>query len=147
MVKEKAKVTGLDGNWALVQMQRQSACSHCELSNGCGTGAIGRLLGHRRKPVKIKNEDQLKPGDSVVLGLPEGAFLKASLLIYGLPLLGLMVGGMLALWITGESELFAFVFAAAGFVTGLQISALLARRQYSNQFSPRILQVRGEPKS
>ncbi len=145
MVKEQAKVTGLDGNWALVQMQRQSACSHCEVSNGCGTGAIGRLLGHRRKPVKIKNEYQLKPGDNVVLGLPEGAFLKASLLIYGLPLLGLIGGGMLALWITHESELFAIFFAAAGFVTGLQISAQLARKHYSSQFSPKILQVRGEP--
>ncbi len=147
MVKELGRVTGLVGNWALVEMQRQSTCSHCELSNGCGTGAVGRLLGHRRKPVMIKNEHHLRPGDSIILGLPEGAFLKASLLIYGLPLLGLIVGGMLALWITGESELFAFVFAAAGFVTGLQISALLARRQYSNQFSPRVLQVRGEPKS
>jgi len=147
MVKEQATVTGVDGNWALVQMQRQSACSHCELSSGCGTGVIGRLLGHRRKPVTIKNEYQLKPGDSVMLGLPEGAFLKASLLIYGLPLLGLMVGGMLASWITGESELFTFVFASAGFVTGLKISAILARRQYSSRFSPRILKVRGEPES
>jgi len=145
MIKEQAKVTGLDGHWALVQMQRQSACSHCELSNGCGTGAIGRLLGHRRKPVKIKNEHQLKPGDSVVLGLPEGAFLKASLLIYGLPLLGLIAGGMLALGITGESELYAFFLAAAGFVAGLHTSARLARKHYSNQFSPKILQVRGEP--
>jgi len=147
MVKEQAKVTGLDGNWALVQMQRQSACSHCELSNGCGTGAIGRLLGHRRKPVKIKNEHRLKPGDNVVLGLPEEALLKASLLIYGLPLLGLIGGGLLALWIIGESELFAFIFAAAGFATGLQMSARLARKNFSNQFSPKILQVRGEPTS
>jgi len=145
MVKEQATVTGLDGNWALVQMQRQSACSHCDLSNGCGTGAIGRLLGHRRKPVMIKNEHRLRPGDSVMLGLPEGAFLMASLLIYGLPLLGLIVGGMLASWIIGESELFAFVFASAGFVIGLQISAQFARKQYSNHISAKILQVRGEP--
>lgn len=145
MVKEQATVTGLDGNWALIQMQRQSACSHCELSNGCGTGVIGRLLGLRSKPVKIKNEYQLKPGDSVILGLPEEALLKASLLIYGLPLLGLIVGGMLAFWITGKSDLYAFVFASAGFVTGFQISARLARKQYSNQFSPQILQVRSEP--
>jgi len=54
---------------------------------------------------------------------------------------------MLASWITGESELFTFVFASAGFVTGLKISAILARRQYSSRFSPRILKVRGEPES
>ena len=145
MIEEQAIVTGLDGNWAMVKMQRQSACSSCELSSGCGTGAIGRLLGHRSKPVMIKNQYQLKQGDSVVLGLPDDAFLKASLLIYGLPLLGLMVGGMLANLSFGESELLVIIFAAAGLVTGLQVSARLANKRYSNQFSPKILRVRGEP--
>ena len=145
MIKEQATVTGIDGNWAVIQMQRQSVCSHCELNSGCGMGAIGRLLGHRSKPVMIKNEHKLKAGDSVVLGLPDRAFLKASLLIYGLPLLGLMASGLLARWIIGESELFVIVFALVGFVAGLQISAKIARNQYSNQFSPQILEVRGEP--
>jgi sigma-E factor negative regulatory protein RseC len=145
MIEEQAIVTGLDGNWAMVKMQRQSACSSCELSSGCGTGAIGRLLGHRSKPVMIKNEHQLKQGDSVVLGLPEDALLKASLLIYGLPLLGLIAGGILAGLSIGESELAVFVFAATGFVTGLQVSARLASKRYSNQFSPKILRIRDEP--
>ena len=93
----------------------------------------------------IVNEHQLKAGDRVILGLPERAFLKASLLIYGFPLLGLMVGGLLARWVIGESELFVITFALAGFVAGLQISAKIARNQYSNQFSPKVLEVRGEP--
>jgi len=145
MIEEQATVTGIDGHWAMVRMQRQSACNSCELSSGCGTGAIGRLLGHRSKPVMIKNQHQLKQGDTVVLGLPDDALLKASLLIYGLPLLGLMVGGMVASLIIGESELLVVVFAMVGLVTGLQVSARLASRRYSNQFSPKVLRVRGEP--
>jgi sigma-E factor negative regulatory protein RseC len=145
MVKEQATVTSLDGDWALIQMQRQTTCSHCELSNGCGMGAIGRLLGHRSKPVMIRNEHQLKPGDSVLLGLPERAFLKASLLIYGLPLLGLIGGGILAASIIGESDLIVLLFASAGFAAGLKFSAHLASKQNLNQFSPRILRVRNEP--
>jgi sigma-E factor negative regulatory protein RseC len=145
MIEEQARVTGLDGNWAMIQLQRQNACSGCELSNGCGTGAIGRLLGHRSRPVRIKNEYQLEPGDSVLMGLPDGVFLKASLLIYGLPLLGLIAAGMLASWGNSESDLLIFAFAAAGFLTGLLISARLAEKRYSTQFSPKILQVRGEP--
>lgn len=145
MIKEQATVTGIDGNWAVIQMQRASVCSHCELNSGCGMGAIGRLLGHRSKPVMIVNEHQLKAGDRVILGLPERAFLKASLLIYGFPLLGLMVSGLLARWVIGEAEIFVITFALAGFVAGLRISAKIARNQYSNQFSPRVLEVRGEP--
>jgi sigma-E factor negative regulatory protein RseC len=144
MVKEQATVTSLNGDWAQIQMQRQTTCSHCELSNGCGMGAIGRLLGHRSKPVMIRNDHQLKPGDNVLLGLPEKAFLKASLLIYGLPLLGLIGGGILAASIVGESDLVVFLFAAAGFTVGLKFSAHLASKQYLNQFSPRILRVRNE---
>jgi sigma-E factor negative regulatory protein RseC len=145
MIKEQATVTGIEGNWAVIQMQRASVCSHCELNSGCGMGAIGRLLGHRSKPVMIVNEHQLKAGDSVILGLPERAFLKASLLIYGLPLLGLMVGGLLASWVIGKSELFVIAFALVGFVAGLQISAKIARNQHSSQFSPKVLEVRSEP--
>ncbi len=145
MIKEQATVTGIEGSWALIQMQRASVCSHCELNSGCGMGAIGRLLGRRSKPVMIANEHQLKAGDEITLGLPEGAFLKASLLIYGLPLLALMVGGLLASWIIGESELFVFGFALVGFIAGLHISAKIAHNQSSDQFSPKVLEVRGEP--
>lgn len=147
MMKEQAMVTGLDGCWAIVQMQRKNTCSHCELNKGCGTGAIGKLLGHRSKPIRIKNEYALAPGDNIVLGLPDRVFLKASLLIYGLPLLGLIVAGMLAQVIFGESELLSLVFAVVGFLAGLQISASLAQNQYAEQLSPRILKVRGEPTS
>jgi sigma-E factor negative regulatory protein RseC len=147
MMKEQAIVTGLDGHWAIVQMQRKNTCSHCELNKGCGTGAIGKLLGHRSKPIKIKNEYALAPGDSLELGLPDRVFLKASLLIYGLPLLGLIVAGMLSQVFFGESELLSLAFAAAGFMAGLQISASLAQNQYSDQLSPKVLQVRGEPTS
>ncbi len=71
-------MSGLEGDLAIIRMQRQSACSHCELNKGCGTGAIGRLLGHRSKPLAIRNDYDLKAGDRVLVGLPDRAFLNAS---------------------------------------------------------------------
>ena len=146
MIEEKAIVTALDGDLAMIQMHRQSTCNHCELSGGCGTGAIGRLLGHHNKPLTIRNEYNLRPGDTVLLGMPERAFLKANFLIYGLPLAGLIGAGLLADWTFAKSELFVFGFSIAGFIAGLVISDLIATNRLSQQFEPKILRVDGEPK-
>ena len=146
MIEEQAIVTGVDGDLAIVQMQRQSTCSHCELSSGCSTGAIGRLLGHHSKPLTISNKIHLKQGDRVLLGMPDSSFLKASLLIYGFPLVGLIVAGLLADRVFDNSEPYVFGFALAGFIGGLITSDLIASNYFSKQFNPEILRVDGELK-
>ncbi|MFT5548174.1 MAG: sigma-E factor negative regulatory protein RseC [Candidatus Azotimanducaceae bacterium] len=151
MIKEKATVISRSGDLVEVQMQRQSACSHCEMSQGCGTGAIGRLLGKRSKPVEIKVVQDLQPGDQVEIGLPDKAFLRAGLLIYGMPLLGLFLGLMMAESIGSNvglsSDLIAFIFALVGLVLGLFIGAFIAKTQFSSQLNPKILSVNSELKN
>ncbi|MCZ6882665.1 MAG: SoxR reducing system RseC family protein [Gammaproteobacteria bacterium] len=145
MIEEQAIVSGLEGDLAIIRMQRQNACSHCELNKGCGTGAIGRLLGHRSKPLAIRNDYDLKAGDRVLVGLPDRAFLNASLLIYGLPLVALIGGGLIAQWAFAGSELSVFIFSTAGFFAGLWFSGQIAKNHFSQQFNPRILEVGSEP--
>ena len=140
-------MVSLSGDRAAVQMQRQSACSHCEMSQGCGTGAIGRLLGKRSKPVEIRADQDLKPGDQVEIGLPDQAFLRAGLLIYGTPLLGLFAVLVVAESISPNSDPIAFVLAITGLVGGLFIAAGIARTRFSKQFDPKILSVSSEPEN
>lgn len=147
MIKEQATVVSLSGDRAEVQMQRQSACSHCEMSHGCGTGAIGRLLGKRSKPVEIKVDQNLKPGDQVEIGLPDKAFLRAGLLIYGLPLLGLFIGLILAEMTNSNSDLTSFILAMTGLVLGLYVGARIAKTKFANQLDPKILSVSSEPEN
>jgi sigma-E factor negative regulatory protein RseC len=146
MIRETATVTRLEGSQAVIDIQRQSVCGHCELNNGCGTGAIGRLLGHRSKSLKITNDKGLKPGDQVILGMQERAYLNASLVIYGLPLMGLISGGLLSQWVFGESDVNAFIGASAGMTLCLIFSNLIAKYRFSRQFNPTILQIIAEPK-
>lgn len=146
MIEEKAIVTGVVDDLAMIQMQRQSACSHCELSRGCGTGALGRLLGHRSRPLTISNKYNFRTGDRLVIGMQDKAFLNASLLIYGLPLLGMMAGGLLAQWLFGKSEMVTIILAITGFACALAYSAYIARSRFSGQFNPVILKYNGEPK-
>ncbi len=144
MIKEQDTVIGLFGNIAEVQTKRQIACSQCEGGRGCGIGAIGRLLGKRSKPVKIKVDQDLKLGDQIEIGLSDKAFLRAGLLIYGTPLLGLFLGLMLAELISPSSDLIAFTFAFIGLVLGLTTSASVAKTNFANQLNPKILAVISE---
>jgi len=145
MIEEQAIVTQIRGNRAEIQMQRQSACSHCELNRGCGTGAIGRMLGHRSKPLTIETSLSLKPGDRVLLGMPDGSFLKASLLIYGLPLFAMICFAMLGQLLFNGSEGLVLACALLGFFAGLLFSAKKAKTRFSAEFCPRILQINNEP--
>ena len=78
MITESAVVTRRDGKLVELELQRNSTCGQCELSKGCGTGALGRLLGHRSKPIVIETDHDLKPGDRLQLGLSESALVIGS---------------------------------------------------------------------
>lgn len=145
MIEEQAIVVGVKGECVEIQMQRQSACSHCELNKGCGTGAIGRMLGHRSKPLLIENTLNLKSGDHILLGMPDRSFLKASLLLYGLPLGLLVAGAVIGETVFNGSEMLVLISAASGFLGGLFIAARLAGKRFAEQFNPRILQINSEP--
>lgn len=146
MIEEAANVVSVQGKYVEIQMQRQSACSHCELERGCGTGAIGRMLGHRNKPLFIENTLNMKPGDRILLGMPDRSFLKASLLIYGLPLGLLVISTVLAQIVSNGSEVLVPIAAVAGLLGGLFISAKLTRKRFARQFNPRVLQINNELK-
>lgn len=122
MITEQAIVTGRDGNRVEIELQRVSACGGCELNQGCGTGALGRLLGRRTKPLVIETRQDLKPGDHLELALSEAALVKASLLAYGLPLLCMIAAGLCAAAL-GAAELWVAILAVAGFYLGFKFAA------------------------
>ncbi len=144
MLKEQATVVRVVDRHVELEMLRQSACSHCDLSQGCGIGAIGRLLGHRNKPIVLQSDIDLKAGDQVVLGLSDTGVLKASLLIYGLPICIMVIASSFGYWIADGSEVTTLVAASGGFLSGFLVSATLAKRKFPEQFYPRIIQVNGE---
>ena len=146
MITEQAVVTRCDGKRVEVRLQRGSACGHCELSQGCGTGALGRLLGHRSKPLIIETRHELKPGDKLVLGLSESALVKASLTIYGLPLLGMIAAG-LPVAHYNMAEFLVALAAIAGFFVGIKLASYLSRRLEHGQLTPYIVDVRMNPGS
>ena len=143
MLTEPARVLRRDGRRVELELQRASACGHCELSEGCGTGALGRLLGHRARTLTIETERRCEPGDDVLLCLPETALVATSLLLYGMPLLGLLAGAALTIALQ-FSEPLVVAGALLGLLAGFRVAAYCARRLEQRGFAPYIREIRSE---
>lgn len=141
MLTESARVIRRDGNRVVLELQRGSACGHCEMSQGCGTGALGRLLGKRLRPLVIETDQDYRPGDEVELALPEASLVRASLLVYGFPLLGMLLGGLLASAI-GASDWLVAVAVFAGFLAGFVCAAFSTSRLEQRGMAPHIRGMR-----
>ncbi|MBT8433401.1 MAG: SoxR reducing system RseC family protein [Gammaproteobacteria bacterium] len=144
MITESAVVTRRDGKLVELELQRNSTCGQCELSKGCGTGALGRLLGHRSKPILIETDHDLKPGDRLQLQLSEAALVRASLTIYGLPLLGMVCAGLLTRLLTA-SEGLVVLAAIAGFFAGFKLAGFITQSLEDAKFTPYISEIHVNP--
>jgi len=144
MITEEAVVTRCESGQAEVRLQRASACGHCELSQGCGTGAIGRLLGNRSRPLMIETQQDLKPGDRLLLGLSETALVKASLTVYGLPLLLMIIAGLLAA-LLGWADRWVALLSIVGFLGGYKFASYLTQKLEADRLTPYIVDIRVNP--
>lgn len=77
-------VQKIEGEYAIVQIQRQDMCGDCHACDAV----------HESKPCALKciNSVNSQVGDSVEVSLDNTVFLKATYIMYGLPLLGLIGG-------------------------------------------------------
>jgi sigma-E factor negative regulatory protein RseC len=97
VIEEQGQVSALEGGAVWVQTQRQSTCSACTIKAGCGQGALARLdVRRQRAALRIASDLPLAVGDAVVIGVEEDLLLRAALLVYLLPLLGLFSGALVA---------------------------------------------------
>lgn len=80
-------VKEVDKKHALVEMQRQEMCGDCHACDAISTKKSCML--------RCEKEIECQVGDLVELNLAQPTFLKATYVMYGLPLVGLILGVML----------------------------------------------------
>ncbi len=95
-MKEQAVIVALEGDSVWVQTRRQSSCTSCSARHGCGQGLITQVLPGRehciRALVDSRLQSQLALGDTVSITVPDEVILRASMVVYMVPLLLLIVG-------------------------------------------------------
>ena len=94
MIEEQARVVAIHDGIAEVVAERRSSCGSCSAKSGCGTSLLASWLPNRRLIFRARNDIGAKVGDAVVIGLEEARLQKGSLLLYALPLSGLLIGAV-----------------------------------------------------
>ena len=121
MIEETAHVVDAEAEFAWVETERRSSCGSCS-AKGCGTGALSKILGRQRQRLKVLNPIGAKPGDDVVLGIREQAWLKGSVAVYIVPLLTLLAGALLGEGLApqwgSDSEMLSLLFGLLGLAAG-----------------------------
>ncbi|HNH35894.1 MAG TPA: SoxR reducing system RseC family protein, partial [Rhodocyclaceae bacterium] len=92
-----ARVVRVDGGMAWLEPEQTTSCGHCASSSSCGAkgiGTVGARLEARRFP--LDNDDALRVGERIVVGVDDRSLLKAAALAYGLPLAAALLAGGIA---------------------------------------------------
>lgn len=122
MENRHTRVMGVEGSQVVVGIEADSACSACRSRTLCGSGTQAQV---RLEAPGLAAT--LRPGDAVALGVDDDVPMRAALLAYLPPMLGLL-GGMVPGMIAGLPDGGLLVCALAGLVAGSTISRFGARR-------------------
>ncbi|MCF2946548.1 SoxR reducing system RseC family protein [Paraglaciecola aquimarina] len=128
-----------------VETHIKSTCGSCEAQSNCGTGAIAKFLAKRGEKLQFDYQGDVIVGQKIKLGIPEESILKASSLVYIVPLFVLMISAVFAqyflphLGLIAEFWIIVFAFISAG-LSYLAINHYLKFAKIED-FYPRILSV------
>ena len=125
------EVTRVDGKWIEVTFCRPSDCDKC---HACMGG---------NKTTTLRLEGKAKVGDTALVSMPDSTITQASLIAYGIPLAGLLIG-MLAgdRLYPAENSIGAFIGAAIGL--GLPLIGLIVterKRKNNPKWCPQLVRV------
>ena len=124
--EERAKVVALHADYAELAARDASTCGRCAARTGCGHGLLDTLGRGRYRTFVVPRSalpTAVTVGEELLVGVPEGAIVRAATLVYGLPLAGLVAGAVLA----SGNDAAALLAACLGFVLGFLLARGLAR--------------------
>jgi sigma-E factor negative regulatory protein RseC len=124
---------------ALVEVDAAASCARCEQGKGCGAGLLGGNRGSRRVDARISSGLDIREGDEVSIELAPANLLHASLIVYGFPLSGAILGAACAYFFS-LGELYAAMAALGGIVAGVLAARIRLRASGClRRFTPEIV--------
>lgn len=116
-MEQKVSVVEVHGSRARVRAVRASACGHCAGQSACGT--MGSWV-QRYAEMDVDNPIGARVGDEVVIDVPDGALLKATFRLYGVPMLAFIgVGLLVRTWAVQLNASAPDVWAALAGLVGM----------------------------
>lgn len=128
LVEGYAHVVAVEGGTAWLEPEQTTSCGGCASASACGAKGIGTLADRlEARRFSLPNQDGLRVGERVVVGVSEKALVKASLTAYAIPLATMLFSGAMAQWVAG-SDLITMAAMFGGLALGLVGARLNAKR-------------------
>lgn len=122
MLREIGTVSAVAGDFATVQTQNQLACASCKVVDTCGNGIVEKYLSGKIFSSKLSNRLNAQVGDEVIIEIPKSSITKASMMVYFVPLLGLISFAVVASLLQLSENLIIFTS-----LTGFGLSLLVTK--------------------
>lgn len=126
MITETGRVVAVESDCVWVETIRKSTCNSCSAQKACGHGLMNKVeagrLNHVRALLAGVPADQFAINDVVRISIPEQVLVQGALLVYLLPLMTLLGGGLFASHFWGGDAI-----AAIGALLGLGIGFALVK--------------------
>lgn len=141
MLREWATVIDWREGIATVRCEQRAGCSSCQSKATCGTRVLNKLGPQVIHDLQIPVAQQLSIGQRVELGIPETSVLLSALLVYIVPLLGILLCSSVLYFLMG-SDIAAVLGALVGGGLGFIVARFYAARLADNAaVHPVILQI------
>lgn len=128
MIEEEGRVMAVEEDGVWVETIRKTTCSSCSARHGCGQHLSEKYTSSKKHSyIKAISDIVLSEDDKVVVGIPEGALVKASMLVYLLPLV-FMLGSLWLATSLGWNDMATLVMAFSGLFLGFLPARFLGQR-------------------
>ncbi len=119
MIENSARVARVEGGDAWIEAARPVGCGHCHENPGCSVNRGGVCADGRRQLIRVANPIGARPGDVVIVGVPEGAIWAVARWVYLVPLGLALVGALLGQQLFGGDDRGAALGTLGGLGLGL----------------------------
>ena len=139
MLEETARVIEVKDGVLIAETESRSGCNHCS-SNSCITSVVAKLFGVKRNRLVMENSIDAKPGDQVLIGIPDQLLVRASLTAYLLPLSVMLLVTALG-DLAGIDDSLLSLLALCGLAVGFFTVRWVSRNGSPQRYEPRLLRI------
>jgi len=139
MIEDIGKVVRVSGDKAFIEVERSSVCAQCGLQK------VEELVAGGKVVFEALNMAKANIGDKVKVRVESAAYMKASVFIYGIPVLLLIMGAVLGVYLAGKfnksTDIMSALFGMCGLIVGIIILFLFRKKGTKKEYIPVIVEV------
>src|SRR6056300_763767 len=149
MIEERGTITALrplpDGQTGIeVQTSVKTTCGSCSAKKSCSTSVIAEHFTPNSEALYFTTDQEVQVGQSVALGIREDTLLKASFMVYVLPLLSFISTFMMAQWALQYTVFdHELIHLLAALISTLGVLVWVSRqtKKKHNQYAPNLCHI------